>query len=127
MSVTASIMAAAIEPDEVNPQRSNAAKIALAWMEQICADADSWASAGDERRRRIAQAARTLAGRDANDIVHACPGQVPDIHKLHYINRDVISVGTMLAGCVPLWLHYYRHIEDMMHTIDELLPKESPK
>ncbi len=123
-STSAAIRAVASAPDDFNPQRSIPAKIALAWMEQIQVDADAWAAAGDERRRRIAHAAKALAGEWATDICHPCPGQQAYIHKLKYINKDVVSVSTMLYGCVPLWLHYYRIIEDMMGTIDELLPKE---
>lgn len=104
-----------------------ASSIALAWMEQLCADADAWAATGDERRRRIAQAARVMAGEYANDIVSDCPGQAPMIHRLHHVNKEVTCISAMLGGCVPLWLIYYRIIENMIGAVEYLLPKEEMK
>jgi len=98
-----------------------ASHVALAWVEQICADADAWAAKADEKQQQIVRAAKKMAGEYQNDIVASCPGMVPMIHKLDFSNREVVAVGTMLAGCVPLWNHYYAFIRDTQETIDNYM------
>ena len=124
MSVVSVISVAIALADEWNPKHPDSPRqpssfIAHAWVEQICAEFDASSSSWKEKDRRRADVARRLAGECADDIVTACIGQEPMYHRIRLNDKKVVCIGAMLAGCVPLWVHYYRTIAEIEHLIAE--------
>ncbi len=112
-------MAKAWNDEHPSGYRSASGFLAHAWMLQVCAESEGRQEDRPAEVSRRMDIAKRLAGEYANDVVMGLIDQQPMYHRVGLIDKNVVAIGVMLMGCVPLWVHYYRAIMTFESAICE--------